>query len=369
MAQELKVAFIGAGDVNFGGGEGPWDHASRLEKIGGMRLIAVADPNTSRAHAQLAKRSGAMYADTKVYGEYREMLHEAKPDAVWIGVPPNVHGTAQAGNDMEIACAEAGVHMLVEKPLSSERPELVRPVAGKVAASSVITSVGYMFRYARAIDAMKAIIDETPGGVKALIARYDCAYSEIRKAEWWDVRTSGGPIVEQATHFVDLARYLAGEPVPGSVKAHVISGAERAGALVDVPTAANGARCGDGVPPEFQHPRATTAIWKFQNGAVGSLTHGTLLHQKKYDTEIEVWGDGLRLVLQDPYGDCRVLVRRPHTETTEEIHFNDDDPYLTENQAFIDAVRSGKPNAIRSSYADALKTYEFTWAITDAAAK
>ena len=97
-------------------------------------------------------------------------------------------------------------------------------------------------------------------------------------------------------------------------------------------------------------------------------SHGTLLHREKYETEIEIWGDGLRIVLLEPYGHCRVLVRRPHSEETEEFEFAGDDPYLTEDRAFLEAVRTGDCSGIRSSYDDALKTYELSWAITDAAA-
>lgn len=366
MTREIRIAFIGAGDVNFGGGEGPWDHASRLEKIGGLRLVGVADPNSNRAISQLAKRKGTMYDDTRVFADYKSMLSELKPDAVWIGVPPNAHGGLDDNKSMELDCLSSGIHMFVEKPLSCERPEIVRKVADRISGAGIVTSVGYMFRYSRAIKKIKDTIDETPGSVKAFIARYNCAYSEIRKPEWWDVRMSGGPIVEQATHFIDLARYLAGEVDPGSVKAYSVRGGDPAGNLVDIPMAVDGTGCGENVPPEFKHPRVTAAVWRFASGAIGNLTHATLLHKRKYETEIEVWGDGLRIVLQDPYGICRVLIRRPHSEETEEFDFQGDDAYLTENKAFLDAVRKGDQSGILSSYEDALKTYELTWAITDA---
>ena len=40
---------------------------------------------------------------------------------------------------------------------------------------------------------------------------------------------------------------------------------------------------------------------------------------------------------------------------------------LTEDLAFVEAVRTGNPAGIRSPYADAFRTFELTWAITDAA--
>jgi hypothetical protein len=142
---------------------------------------------------------------------------------------------------------------------------------------------------------------------------------------------------------------------------------EEAGRLEDVPLRPDGARLDHDVPPERRAPRVTAAVWKFEGGAVGSLTHGALLHRSKYETEIELWGDGLRVVFSDPYGRNLLRLRRPHSEETEEVSFPGDDPYLTEDRVFLEAVRSGDPSGIRSSYADALKTFELTWAITDAA--
>ena len=89
MTAELKIGFIGAGNANFGGGEGPWDHASRLERIAGLRVVGVADIDTARAQARLAPRlagpAAGMYAGAAVYADYRLMLDRARPEAVFIG--------------------------------------------------------------------------------------------------------------------------------------------------------------------------------------------------------------------------------------------------------------------------------------------
>ncbi len=368
MPEDLKIAFIGAGGVNFGGAEGPWDHASRLETIGGLRVVGIADPDTGRAESILADRrarpSGAIYADARVLPDFRRLLEQTKPDIAFVGVPPNAHGGTDAPRDIELACAAAGVHMLVEKPLSNEPPERVQPVAdalARAAGGGLIVSVGYMFRYARAVAAMQRVLAETPGGVRAVVARYNCAYSEIRKAAWWDVRQSGGPIVEQATHFCDLMRLLAGPVDLASVRATQVPAT--AGDLVDMPVLPDGRTVTETVPAAFRAPQATAAFWRFESGAIGSLAHGALLHRRKYESELEVWGDGLRMVLSDPYGDCRLSIRRPHGEGVEVLNFADDDPYMAEDQALIDAVRRRDPASIRSTYADAMETYELTWAI------
>jgi len=363
---ELKIAFIGAGAANFGGGEGPWDHASRLEKIPRLRVVGIADPDLARAQSRLRDRKGSMWTGARAFADANAMLDETNPDAVWIAVPPYAHGTMEPGKDLEVKCANRGVHMLIEKPLAGARPEVVRPVAEAIAKSGVIASVGYMFRYSRAIAKMKEIIAAAPGGPRVFVGQYDCAYSRIVKPEWWDIRAMGGPIVEQATHFVDLARYLVGDAIPGSVRAAAIPGACAAGILSDIPAGADGRKLDADVPLRFRHPRATAAVWMFESGGVASLTHATLLHREKYDTRLEVWGDGLRVELADPYGSPALRVRRPGTEETETVPLEPDDPYLTEDLAFVEAVRTRNPAGIRSPYADALKTFELTWAITDA---
>jgi len=215
---------------------------------------------------------------------------------------------------------------------------------------------------------MRQMIAEVPGGVRAVLARYNCAYSQIVKREWWDIRQTGGPIVEQATHFCDLARLLGGEVDLASVQAVAIDPASSKAGLCDAPRDGAGAPLDQGVAPEFHVPRSTAAVWRFASGAVGSLSHATLLHEAKYESELEVWGDGLRLVLQDPYGVCRLLARRPHREQTEVIgEYGQDDTYLTEDAVFLGAIRTGAAAGVRSTYADAFRTHQFTWAIRRAA--
>jgi hypothetical protein len=86
------------------------------------------------------------------------------------------------------------------------------------------------------------------------------------------------------------------------------------------------------------------------------------------------------LIVLDPYSetDCRLLIRRNHSEETVEEHFVGDDYYLTEHRVFLGAVlmRLGsnssvpqKDGVIESSYVDAFKTYELTWHVKTIAEK
>jgi hypothetical protein len=65
------------------------------------------------------------------------------------------------------------------------------------------------------------------------------------------------------------------------------------------------------VPPESRIPRYTSAVWKYQSGAVGSLTHAVALHGTTYDTELEVICDGTTFKLVDMYTNTpRLFIRQ-----------------------------------------------------------
>ena len=125
-------------------------------------------------------------------------------------------------------------------------------------------------------------------------AKYNAAYSRIHKKEWWSVRTSGGPVVEQATHFADLIRYIAGEVDLSSVQAVSVP-ASASIQLSEMPPPPGGEH---NVPQNERIPRCTSANFKFKSGAIGTLTHALLLHDQRYFTEIDIWADGIRVMIQ-----------------------------------------------------------------------
>ena len=74
-------------------------------------------------------------------------------------------------------------------------------------------------RYHPAVDKMKSLLMQHGRQPLFINARYNCAYSEMNHPFWWNKAKSGGPVVEQATHFCDLVRYLGGEVRPESLSA------------------------------------------------------------------------------------------------------------------------------------------------------
>jgi hypothetical protein len=104
--------------------------------------------------------------------------------------------------------------------------------------------------------------------------------------------------------------------------AHSLEHFEPAGQLSKVPVPE------DTIPANERIPRITCATWKYESGAVGSLTHAVALHGFNYSTvrkgrrtqrstwltrapqELDVYADGYSLRLVDPYNAPVLYLRR-----------------------------------------------------------
>lgn len=124
------------------------------------------------------------------------------------------------------------------------------------------------------------------------------------------------------------------------------------------------------IAPENRIPRVTTATWKYDSGAVGSFTHVVALQGTNYSCEFEVFADGYSLKLVNPYVLPILYVRKPGDDHEHIYNFPDDDPFFSEVSNLIDVVEDIEedPEASRilSTYDDAVRTYELTWAIREA---
>ncbi|KAH9920425.1 putative oxidoreductase C terminal-domain-containing protein [Fomitopsis serialis] len=347
----FNVLLVGAGEINFGSVEGPWNHLGTS-----LRVVGLVDPDQSRAAAALAGKqasdAASAYTSCKTFSTVAEAVANLSdgllPQLAIVGAPPFARGSDVPGADIELQLSTAfpGCALFVEKPVSSG------PVDGSQKRRTLV-GVGYMLRYSRG----RKIIEENNLVVMGTNARYVMAYEWARKLPWWNKDSSGGrtshPLHSPAPPIGDLSRYFGGDVILPSVSAHTV-------VHDDAPGALSAKRFDESaIPPEKRLPRLTSATWKYTGGAVGALTHVIALHGTTYDTEFEVYADGYRLKLIDPYGSAPVLsVRKPG-----------DDPFYTEISTMIDAIREPDSDAltsIHSSYEDAVKTYELTWQIRHA---
>ena len=211
------------------------------------------------------------------------------------------------------------MHIFIEKPISVQAPEVLTKYVEATEQvrreKGLVASVGYMFRYHPAVEKIRQILGERGGKILCINARYNCAYSELDHPFWWDARKSGGPIVEQATHFCDLMRWLGGEVQVATLAAVSVPASDTPGTvgyLSKVPTVVKEGN----IAPQYRVPRVTTCHWLFEEGGVGTLTHAVALQGKRYEAQIDIWADGLRIRLEDPYfPECKLHVRTGKRET------------------------------------------------------
>lgn len=287
-----------------------------------------------------------------------------------IGLPPFCHGSFS--NDIELQLLKNGIHVFVEKPVSVIAPEKFRLYVDAVerlaSNNRCVVSVGYMFRYHPAIHRIKEELVKYGRPIVAVNGRYSCAYSELSKPFWWHIDHSGGPIVEQATHFCDVIRFIAGEVDLDSIQGLVVPISDdinSPGHLAELPGVVKSA----GIPRDKEIPCATQATWRFVNGGIGCLSHTVTLHGFSYESFLDIYCDGLILSLSDPYSSkCVLRVRTNKKEKEFTVEYPEADPYYNEDKEFFAAIKTNDPSCIRSTYIDAAKTYELTWAIRRATA-
>ena len=360
--EDFRVLIVGAGNIMFGSDEGPWNHSFRLEHKLGPRLkvTALVDPNSERSKQTLHFKNNSFvtpaYKDTEVYPDLQSYLANLSDDKR----PPAFRGRLEKGRDLEIQLSNAlpGTAMFIEKPISTGPVEEVLRVGEQLRERAGLVGVGYMLRYLKVVQKMKQILEEKQLKVKAINARYIMAYEHLAKYWWWNKQDSLGPVIEQATHFCDLSRYFGGDVDLSTVLAHSLEYFEPAGSLNKLAIDENR------IAPEDRVPRATGAVYKFKNGAVGSLMHVVALHGTDFATELDVYADGYSLRLFDPYNNPTLYVRSPGDDHEEIIRYASDDPFYTEVSNMIDCIEHGdKAAPVLSTYEDAAQTYALTWAI------
>ena len=308
-----RVGIVGAGGV-------AQRHARVLAGLPDVQVVGVTDVVRDAARG-LAETHGA-----DVFDDVGHLL-AAGLDAAYVCVPPFAHGPA------ERAVIAAGVPMFIEKPISLNLA-VAEEIADLVAERGLLTAVGHHWRYLAIVEQARTLLADRP--VRLVSGAW---LDKVPPVGWWPhADRSGGPIVEQAAHVLDLVRYLAGE----------VSEVHAAGN--GTPPAAPGADV-DG---------ATVAILSFASGAVGTLAATCVLGWKER-AGLEIYADGLALSLTE----SALVIRDADGARTVEV--DPDSARVAVDRAFIAAVR-GEGDDIRVPYAEALRTHRLALAVAESAA-
>ena len=227
MNAPLRIALVGAGIMGR-------QHYQHLCNVPQARLCAVADPGP-QAEA-FAVDCGVPY-----FADHRQMLQRVQPEAVIIANPNNQH-VATA-----LDCVEAGVPVLVEKPVGVQLQE-VRALVEASRRCKVPVLVGHHRRHNPLIAKAHQVISEGKLGrlinVTALwqLQKPD-SYFDIP----WRREAGAGMLLTNLIHDLDLLRHLCGEV--RQVQA-ITSNAVRG----------------------FGNEDCAAVLLQFDNGALGTLT-------------------------------------------------------------------------------------------------
>jgi predicted dehydrogenase len=191
----VRTGLIGCGKV---GGI----HAAVLRSLPESEFVAVCDSSADRA-AAFAGRWGA-----RPYTDVGTMLREAGLEAVLIATPHPLHA------EPAVRAAEAGVHVLVEKPLAASLADCDSMLAAARRAGVQLGVISQR-RFLDPVRRMKAAIDAGKIGrpVLGVFQMYnwrDRAYyeSDPWRGKW--ATEGGGVLVNQSPHMLDLLQWFMG---------------------------------------------------------------------------------------------------------------------------------------------------------------
>ncbi len=198
MSEPLKVGLVGAGGIANSHLPAYMEHTDRLQ------LTAVCDIVEDAATAY-AKRTNV----DAVYTDLDTMLREADIDAVDLCHRHDLHAPHA------IAAAEAGKHVIVEKPMANSVRDC-REMVEAADKSGVTLMVAQHLRYMRTAAAAKRLIEDGKLGEIEAVRTHMVAggYGRMdRRGHWMrDPKYAGGGVMMTTqVHHIDLLRFYVGD--------------------------------------------------------------------------------------------------------------------------------------------------------------
>ncbi len=237
----LRVAIIGTGAICS-------SHIAAYRQFPETcEIIALCDIYKEKA-AGLAKDSGL---DVAIYGHYTDVANRTDIDLVSICTPPYTHA------EIAIHFLQAGVHVLVEKPMASSLEEC--DAMNKAAAQSgKHLSVVAQNRFYSPMMKVKHVLNQNLTGpilhtqVDSFWWRGHCYYDLWWRGTW--EKEGGGVTLNHAVHHIDLFQWLNG--MPQEVTAVIANTAHDNAEVEDL----------------------SIAICSYENGGLAQITSSTVHH-------------------------------------------------------------------------------------------
>jgi predicted dehydrogenase len=199
--KRLRWGLIGCGDI------ARKRVAPALRDGAGGELVAV-----SRARAELAEGFAREFGARRFHAHWAELVRDPEIDAVYVATPVDLHAR------QTVAAAEAGRHVLCEKPMALSSAEC-RAMIDACRANGVRLGVAYYRRFYPVLRRIKELLASGEIGRVALASIQACEWHVIPEGSpraWFlsRDRAGGGPLMDFGCHRIEVLLNLLG-PVSG----------------------------------------------------------------------------------------------------------------------------------------------------------
>ncbi len=316
--------------------------ALAMGSVDGARLVAAYSRDIDRAEA-FSARHGVSAA----YDSVDALLQDSRVDAVFISTPNSLH------SEHTIAAAQAGKHVLVEKPMAVsvlEAQEMVEACR----RAGVVLGVAFQLRTHPAHQEMRRLVqDGTLGVIPMVQAQWGTRAvrgvvevpARTGLSSWWEnPELIGGASTMMGTgvHAIDLLHYILDKPV---VEVAAIS---------------------DGHSDERPLEQAAVLSLRFQDGTIGTMCCGRRMPDSRNDAV--VYGTSGRAIASDSLWEALRGGLEVVSDTINLTRSYDPDPlglFRLQTQAFQSAVEDGgEPPA---TGVDGLRVVQVTSAMIESA--
>lgn len=331
LNRKLKMGLVGGGQGSF---------------IGKVHSIAACLDNRAEVVAgafssnpERSKASAADYnvSEKRAYGSYKEMFEKEaslpegeRIDFVSVTTPNHVHF------DVAKAAIEAGFNVVCDKPMTFDLAQ-AEELARLVEQSNVVFALTHNYTgYPLVRQAREMIQSGELGEIQAIRSNYIQGWlrtrleeSDQKQAAWrTDPSKSGaaGCFGDIATHAYNLGRYMTGL-LPESISCHLRT-----------------------FEPGRQLDDYGTAIVKFQNGALGTVTASQISHGRENDLFIEI--DGTKAALQWRQEEPNVMIVRSNGQPHKLYTRDPNAPFMNASGQAACRLPSGHPEAFFEAFAN-----------------
>ncbi|MGO8750364.1 MAG: Gfo/Idh/MocA family oxidoreductase [Thermoguttaceae bacterium] len=289
-------------------------HARNLAfgRVDHAALAAVVDP-VEKARQEAARR----FDLDRVYSDYREALSDPRIGAVIVATPSEHHCA------IVVAAAQAGKHILCEKPMAMNARQCDEMLAA-VEKAGVLLQIGFMRRFDAGFVAAKQRIEAGEIGRVVLVKSLTYGPS-IPKPWMYDIAQSNGPLSEVNSHDIDTLRWFSGSEFE---EVYAIAGNYRSPDARDK-------------YPDFYDNVVLSS--RMRNGVQGSIC-GAQGVQYGYDARCEILGER-GLITVGSLASAAVTTHTAAGSTTPVVRSWTDlflDAYRAEDEDFVRCVREGR---------------------------